>query len=129
VLADQRPSASVRCENALGPELAALLRPTSDDLLSARPGRSTAVMPGKSRSDDSRMVSVSANEARADRLEDAIEIACECGDPACIERVSLTSEELAFARSVPNYSAVCPGHVAPDDHVIIGEPGRFALVG
>jgi hypothetical protein len=127
-LADERPPASERCERALGPELTALLRrPASGDILSV-PGRSTAVMPGESRSDERRMVSVGANEARAGRPEDAIEIACGCGDPGCAERIFLTPDELAFVRSVPGYSAVFPDHVTPDDHVIIGEPGRFAVV-
>jgi len=71
---------------------------------------------------------VGANEAHAAAPFDAIEIACECGDPGCAERISLTPDEIAFVRSVPSYSAVCPGHVTRDGHVIIGEPGRFAVV-
>ena len=68
------------------------------------------------------------DEAQAERPADAVEIACECGDPTCAELISLTPDELAFVRSVPTYAAVCPGHVTQDDHVIIGEPGRFAVV-
>jgi hypothetical protein len=29
---------------------------------------------------------------------------------------------------VPSYYLVCPGHVGVDDHAIIGEPDRFAIV-
>jgi hypothetical protein len=74
------------------------------------------------------MGSVGANEARAAGPHDAIEIACECGNPACAERLSLRPDELAFVRAVPTYAVVCPEHVTEDDHVIIGEPGRFAVV-
>jgi hypothetical protein len=129
VLADERPSAGERCERALGPELAALLHHRAPaDILLVLPGRSTAVSPGAGRSNEPRMLTVGANEARADRPEEATEIACECGDPGCAEHISLTPEELVFVRSVPTRAAVCPDHVTEGDHVIIGEPGRFAVV-
>jgi hypothetical protein len=59
---------------------------------------------------------------------EVVELACECGDEACAERVLLTEEELTFLASVPSYYAVCPEHVSPDDHVLVGEPGRLAIV-
>jgi hypothetical protein len=59
---------------------------------------------------------------------EGVELACECGDDACAERVLLTGEELAFLASVPSYYVVCPQHVSADDHVLVGDPDRFAIV-
>jgi hypothetical protein len=59
---------------------------------------------------------------------EGVELACECGDDACTERVLLTGEELAFLASVPTYYAVCPQHVSADDHVLVGDPDRFVIV-
>jgi hypothetical protein len=40
----------------------------------------------------------------------------------------LTTEEYAFLRRVPGYYAVSSDHVGPDDHIIVGDGGRFAIV-
>ncbi len=60
--------------------------------------------------------------------DDRLELACECGDEACVSRLVLTPDEHAFLRKVSGYYAVSPEHVRPDDHVIVGEDGRFAIV-
>jgi hypothetical protein len=121
------------------------LRPATARILPLHPERPTAVSLGVGRNDNRRMVStVGASEARASKAArnnrllgepptrpasaEQVELACECGDEACPQRVLLTAEEYAFLRRVPGYYAVCYEHVGPDDHVIVGEPGRFAIV-
>ena len=69
-----------------------------------------------------------AGRAPAAESEDRVELACECGDETCPCRIVLTAEEYAFLRTVPGYYAVSFDHVDPDDHVIVGDAGRFAIV-
>ena len=59
----------------------------------------------------------------------SIAVPCECTDPACRERVELTSEELEFARSVPNRAVIKVGHPHQQvERVLIEEPGRFQVI-
>jgi hypothetical protein len=120
-------------------------RPGVGRIVVLHPERPPAVSPGMGRNMKQRMVSpVSASQVRArkaafnERLQhdtsaaaasaDQIELACECSAEACSARIVLNRDEYAFLRTVPGYYAVSPDHVSPDDHVILGDVGRFAIV-
>ena len=53
---------------------------------------------------------------------------CECGDEACIERVSLTAEEYERVRSEPTDFVVTPGHVVHDVDELIFSGDGFEVV-
>jgi hypothetical protein len=64
-----------------------------------------------------------------DREEHLIDVVCECTDPACRERVSLTPDELEFIRSVPNRVVVKIGHPHHlTERVLVEEPDRFQVI-
>ena len=76
-------------------------------------------------SDQSKRVGV--NEAlfrevneRIDQLQDELgtgstfEIVCECGDAACVERLTITSDGYEELREDVHRFAVMPGHERPD---------------
>ncbi len=123
----------------------ASLRPEGGRIVVLHPERPTAVSPGMGRNMKQRMVSpVGASQARARKAAlnkglqheastaaapaDQIDLACECDDEACHARIVLSPDEHTFLRRVPGYYAVSPEHVSPDDHIIIGDGGRFAIV-
>jgi hypothetical protein len=120
-------------------------RPEGGRIVVLHPERPTAVLPGMGRNRKRRMVSpVGASQVRVrkaalnERLQrdsstaapsaDQIELACECDDEACSARIVLSPDEYAFLRKVRSYYAVSPDHVSPDDHILVGEPGRFAII-
>jgi hypothetical protein len=41
-------------------------------------------------------------------------VVCECGDPECIERFTITSEHYAAVRADIHRFVVVPGHERPD---------------
>jgi hypothetical protein len=131
-------------DQALQRSWQATVRPEGGRIVVLYPERPTAVSLGVGRNMKQRMVSpVGASQARArkaainERLQpasskaavsDDIELACECDEEACPARIVLSPDEYAFLRRVPGYYAVSPDHVSPDDHVIVGDAGRFAIV-
>jgi len=69
-----------------------------------------------------------------ERIEDAastfgldsqpLDLVCECGDGACVQRISMTREEYELLRSVSNQFAVFPGHEYLDvERIIERRPG------
>jgi hypothetical protein len=120
------------------------IRPEAARIVLLHPERPTAVSPGMGRNMKQRMVSpVGASQVRTRKAAlneglqhgsaaaasaDLIELACECDDDECSARVALSPDEYAFLGSVPGYYAVSPDHVSPDDHIIVGDAGRFAIV-
>lgn len=65
--------------------------------------------------------------ARNARGADALVLLCECGDPACRERIGLTSEEYELCRRSEVCLFVAPGH---DDleAVLLARGARFVAV-
>jgi hypothetical protein len=123
----------------------ASFRPEGGRIVVLHPERPTAVSPGMGRNRKQRMVSpVGASQARARKAAlnkglqheastaaasaDQIDLACECSNEACSARIVLSPDEYTFLRRVPGYYAVSPEHVSPDDHIIVGDAGRFAIV-
>lgn len=118
-------------------------RPEERAILQLRSGHTTAVSLGTGRNKKRKVGStLGVSRTRALRAAqnkqlvgqrfgvpaEGVELACECDDDTCAEHVMLTNEELAFLASVPSYYAVCPQHVSADDHVLVSDPDRFAIV-
>jgi hypothetical protein len=76
----------------------------------------------------------------ADGLEgrQTYEFLCECANPNCTERISLTHEQYEAVRASPSRFLLATGHIAPeiehvvereDEHTVVekhGEAGRIA---
>ena len=67
------------------------------------------------------------NEAFA-VVTDVVEFVCECGEPACVEQITLTVPEYERVRADPATFALVPGHEAPDVETVVEENDRFAIV-
>lgn len=61
-------------------------------------------------------------------LPELLEFVCECGDRACDQHVSLTSEEYESVRSDSRRFAVVPGHGFPDTERVVAIEDRYAVV-
>jgi hypothetical protein len=55
---------------------------------------------------------------------------CECADPACIEKISLSMEEYEALRAEPTHFAVAPnpGHVSFEVDNVVGQTERYWIV-
>jgi hypothetical protein len=53
---------------------------------------------------------------------------CECGNVACIERVSLTPEEYERVRADATHFVIVPGHVRPDVEDIVYAGDGYEVV-
>jgi hypothetical protein len=70
--------------------------------------------------------------------DDRYEFLCECSDPSCTDRLTLTSAEYEEVRASPRRFVLAPGHVSPEvehvvetqaDHIVVekdGVAGRIA---
>jgi hypothetical protein len=61
---------------------------------------------------------------RADRLE----IICECGDPDCLERISVSVDEYEQARSEPTLFLAKSGHIKTGAEQVVAERGDHQLL-
>jgi hypothetical protein len=53
-----------------------------------------------------------------------LDLICECGDAACVERITLSRNEYEQIRADSHLFAVAAGHVAPDvEEVVESRPG------
>src|SRR6476646_2900640 len=57
-----------------------------------------------------------------------LDLICECGDAACVDRISLTRDEYEEVRADPHLFAVSPGHVAEDVEEIVGNRSGYDIV-
>jgi hypothetical protein len=48
-------------------------------------------------------------------ITEKMEIVCECADPGCTERITMSVAEYEELRSEPDRFAVVPGHAVPTD--------------
>jgi len=53
---------------------------------------------------------------------------CECSDPTCTERITLTREEYEAVRASPIQFVVAPGHVEPEIEAVVTRTDRFVVV-
>jgi hypothetical protein len=59
-----------------------------------------------------------------DLTSEPLDLICECGDAACVDRISLTREEYEQVRAGAHLFAVAPGHVENDvEEVVANRPG------
>jgi hypothetical protein len=59
---------------------------------------------------------------------DVFECVCECANPDCTERVSVTRSEYELARSRAAQFIVAPGHEMREIERTVVEDGRFSIV-
>jgi hypothetical protein len=53
---------------------------------------------------------------------------CECADPDCRRRISLTREEYESVRQDSKHFAVIQGHQIPDAETVIDDRGEWAVI-
>jgi hypothetical protein len=61
-------------------------------------------------------------------VTERFEIVCECGDPGCITRISMTKAAYEHVRADPALFIVAPGHEKPDVERIVEERGAYQVV-
>ena len=59
---------------------------------------------------------------------DVMEVVCECGASACMERFAITPGEYEALRSNPDHFAIVPGHEIADVERIVSRCGHFDVV-
>jgi hypothetical protein len=88
-------------------------------------------------SNEARFRDVNERIARKDAHTNELEIICECGDPDCLERITVTLSEYEHARSGPTLFLARPGHfkaeaeqivVRRPDHQLVRKTGDAAAV-
>jgi hypothetical protein len=57
-----------------------------------------------------------------------MEIVCECANPGCAERISMSVREYEDLRSDPEHFVVAPGHVVPDIEDVIARGEGWEIV-
>ncbi len=57
-----------------------------------------------------------------------MDLICECGDRACIERIVMPPDEYDGVRADPALFAVVPGHEEPDVEEVVEQRGHYAIV-
>jgi hypothetical protein len=68
-------------------------------------------------------------EKRAVPLNERAPFVCECTSGECLQAVELTMFELEAAHLCPNWTAVLPDHVMPDDatDVVLRYPNHWVV--
>jgi len=62
------------------------------------------------------------------RLVEQIDLACECMDEACTQRVTMTVREYEAVRADSNTFFVKPGHEVPEVEDVVREEGNYVVV-
>ena len=60
--------------------------------------------------------------------EQPLDLVCECGDPTCVERISMTRGEYENLRADATLFAVFPGHNAEDIEDVLAERNGYVVV-
>ena len=58
----------------------------------------------------------------------SLDLICECGDAACVERISMTHAEYEEIRSEAHQFAVHPGHEYPDVESVVARLKGYDIV-
>lgn len=61
-------------------------------------------------------------------FSDRFSIVCECGDSACVERISIKPEEYEALRADPTQFAMIPGHEAATVEEVVEERPEYVVV-
>ncbi len=62
------------------------------------------------------------------RTDAPLDLVCECGDPSCVERITMSREEYEQLRSDGAHFAVFPGHDLPDVEDVVANHGGYEVV-
>ena len=57
-----------------------------------------------------------------------LDLVCECGEAACVRRISMTRAEYEELRSDPHQFAVHPGHEQPDVEEVVDRRKGYDIV-
>jgi hypothetical protein len=60
--------------------------------------------------------------------EQPLDLVCECGDPSCVERISMSRDAYEQLRGDPTHFAVFPGHEDSDVEDVIARQGAYDVV-
>jgi hypothetical protein len=60
--------------------------------------------------------------------ETTLAIVCECADPYCAERITLTPVEYEAAHNDPAQFTIVPGHATVDVEEVVASNDRFEVV-
>jgi hypothetical protein len=58
----------------------------------------------------------------------SLDLICECGDAACVERITMTTAEYEEIRSEAHQFAVHPGHEYPDVETVVAKQKGYDVV-
>jgi hypothetical protein len=65
---------------------------------------------------------------RFELKDEPLDLVCECGDPDCVRRISMTRAEYEELRSDPRLFAVHPGHEYPDVEELVERRKGYDIV-
>src|SRR6266571_9512115 len=57
-----------------------------------------------------------------------LNLVCECGDPTCVQRITLTRAEYEAVRADPTHFAVYPGHEIPDVEAVVEKRNGYDVI-
>jgi hypothetical protein len=60
--------------------------------------------------------------------DEPLDLVCECGDAACVRRITMTRTEYEELRSEPRQFAVHPGHEYPDVEEVVERRKGYDIV-
>jgi hypothetical protein len=60
--------------------------------------------------------------------EQPLDLVCECGDPSCVERISMSRESYEQLRANATHFAVFPGHEDSDVEDVVDRRGTYDIV-
>ena len=60
--------------------------------------------------------------------EEPLDLVCECGDPGCVERISISRKEYEQLRANPTHFAVFPGHELLDFEDVVERNRTYDVV-
>ncbi len=63
-----------------------------------------------------------------DLKSEPLDLVCECGDGACVQRITLSHAEYEQLRSDPRQFAVHPGHEIPGVETVVGKRKGYDIV-
>ncbi|MDX6415151.1 MAG: hypothetical protein QOH23_2561 [Gaiellaceae bacterium] len=60
--------------------------------------------------------------------DDPLDLVCECGDAACVQRITMPRDEYEQLRSNPHHFAVYSGHEIPEVEEVISQMKGYDIV-
>jgi hypothetical protein len=60
--------------------------------------------------------------------DEPLDLVCECGDPTCVEPITMSRAEYEELRSDPTHFAVYPGHTKGDIEAVLDHRNSYVVV-